>query len=102
MTTRQKSLDSEREAIFWIRIAPEDMKLVYTDENDKKRSLDVKKDQLIIRFYDDDFPNRVVVIDSKDWLENITEYHKKMKERRNASELKFKTYDVACGDCEAA
>lgn len=86
-------LESQREAISRIWIAPEDMKMVYTNENGEKETLDVKKDQIIIRFYENDFSHRMIVVDSKEWVENITKYNKKLEERRNCNTLKN-----ACGD----
>ena len=104
-TKELSGLESQREAISRIWIAPEDMKMVYTSENGEKEILDVKKDQIIIRFYENDFPHRMIVVDSKEWVENITKYNKRLEERRNCNALKnacsgAPEEDDAC--CEAA
>lgn len=98
-TKELSNLDSEREAVSWVRTAPEDMKLVYVKENGENETLDIKKGQMIIRFYESYFPHRVIVVDSNEWLENITEYNKKMKDRHNENTLKTTCDLESCDAC---
>ena len=95
-TKELSALESQREAISRVWIAPEDMKIVYTNENGEKETLDVKKNQIILRFYEKDFPYQIITVDSKEWTENITNYNKTMEERRNA----LKKCNVDCESCD--
>lgn len=95
-TKELSGLESQREAISRIWIAPEDMKILHTKENGEKKSFDVKKGQLIVRFYEDDFPHRIIVVDSKEWLENITVYNKTREDRRKECALKESCDCAAC------
>lgn len=65
-------LDSERDSISRIYVATEPMHVVFGD-GECKKEFDVKKDDIIITFYScgSDWPNRVVVARSKDWITNF-------------------------------
>lgn len=73
------SLDSQREAIQRIYLAEEPMHVVY-GSGEYKREVDVKKDDVIVTFYTDDFENRIVVVKSKDWANNLKKYNKRQQE----------------------
>lgn len=87
------SLDSKREAISRIWIAEEPMTIIVKRYN-KDYTLNAKKNDIIISFYDDTFENPVVVVKSKDWVKNIEAYEEWQKECR------LKRAEKA--DCETA
>lgn len=82
-------LDSEREAIQRIYIAPEDMHVVYSS-GEYKRELDVKEGDLIITFYTPDFEHRVISVTNSDWVENLE------KDKARQRECKM----CACEPCD--
>lgn len=73
------SLSTQREAIQRIYLAEEPMHVVY-GSGEYKREVDVKKDDIIVTFYTDDFENRIVVVKSKDWANNLKKYNKRQQE----------------------
>jgi hypothetical protein len=73
------TVDSQREAIQRIYLAEEPMHVVY-GSGEYKREVDVKKDDIIVTFYTDDFENRIVVVKNKDWANNLKKYNKRQQE----------------------
>ena len=72
-------LDGQREAIQRIYLAEEPMHVIY-GRGEYKREVDVKKDDIIVTFYTDDFENRIVVVKNKDWANNLKKYNKRQQE----------------------
>lgn len=72
---------SQREAISRIYLVEEPMEVV-VKRNDKNYTMTAKKDDLVIKFYDQDYEYPAIVVRSKDWTKNIKGYNKKMEERR--------------------
>jgi hydroxymethylpyrimidine pyrophosphatase-like HAD family hydrolase len=97
-TQEISSIDSAREAISRIWVAEEPMTIV-CDTKRAKYELAAKKGDIIIKFYDYDYPFPVVIAKSKDWVKNIDAFNKEMEKRRKETE---KREDPApCeGDCD--
>lgn len=77
-TQEISSIDSAREAISRIWVVEEPMTVV-CDTKKAKYELTAKKGDIIIKFYDFDFPFPVVLAKSKDWVKNINAYDEKMR-----------------------
>ena len=71
-------LDYISNNIDWVYMAPEDMEVVYM-QNEIPVKIDVKKNDIIIQFYDRSFCskdwNNVVVIDNEQWKTNVLSYN---------------------------
>lgn len=80
---------SQRESIQRIYLAEEPMHVVY-GSGEYKREADVKKDDLIITFYTNDFENQMIVVKSKDWVNNLKKYNKRQQELKEEWALKNK------------
>lgn len=97
-----EQLDGEREGIQRIYLVKEPMHVVYTSGKYRKE-LDVKKDDIIITFYTDDFKDKIVVAKSKDWVKNIkswNEKEQKIKEEWAAKQLAENCNEPdCCGTC---
>ncbi len=99
------SLKSKPIGIDTIYVAPENSDLEYTDPKDGKViTKSVKKNDIIITFYRDDFDTPFVVIKSKDWLkafDNYDEAEQKRKEKWAAdrAEVCGDTPCVSCDKC---
>lgn len=91
-------MPTEREGISRIYLAKEPMHVVY-GEGEYKRELDVKKDDIIITFYSNDWKERVVVAKSKDWVNNLKEWNKKEQRLKEEWAHKQASADLGCGDC---
>lgn len=87
--------------------ATEDSHVKYITNNDEVFETDVKKGDIIITFYNSDFPHKCIVINSPEWAENIDAY-KKAEQARKEKWAKDKggvPESEPCesaGDCEAA
>lgn len=72
------------------------------NRNNKHYETDAKKGDVVIIFYDQDFPKPIIAVSSEDWVNNINKYNEVMAERRNNCMKTCKCEDCpTCGDCEA-
>ena len=91
-------VQSEREGINRIYLAKEPMHVVY-GEGEYKKELDVKKDDIIITFYSDDWKERIVVAKSKDWVNNIKAWNKEEQRRKEEWAAKHAECDFSDTCC---
>lgn len=71
-TNTVKGLKSIRSDIDRIYSAPEDMQICYTNNNNERVTLEAKKGDIIVTFYDYDYiVNKVVVVKNAKWKENL-------------------------------
>lgn len=68
-------IDSSRSAVNRIYRVSEDCELNVKIGNFIKE-FNVKKGDIVVTFYEDVFPNKVVIIDNKEWNENLDAYEK--------------------------
>lgn len=94
------SMETQREGIQRIYLAEEPMHVVYSS-GEYKREVDVKKDDIVITFYSDDFKERMIVVKSKEWVNNFKAYNKRMQEVREkwAAENNDPTCEACCKAC---
>lgn len=92
-----QNLTSDREAINRISLLDDDCEIVSReyDENGNAitKRLIGKKGQIMIAFYENSFKHKVILVDNEDWVENITEYNKKIEEIKSKS-------DSVSGECD--
>lgn len=93
-------IDSERESISRIYMANEPMHVVF-GEGEFKKEFDVKKDDIIITFYScgTDWPHRVVVAKSKEWIANFKANHKAEQKAKEEWAKKRSNLSNEAGDC---
>lgn len=94
------SLNGQREAIQRIYLAEEPMHVVCCC-GEYKREVDVKKDDIIVTFYTDDFENRIVVVKNKDWANNLKKYNKRQQEIKEKWAAAESDKCDECCDCPA-
>ena len=71
-TNTVKGLNPIRCDIDRVYSAPEDMQICYTNNNNERVTLEAKKGDIIVTFYDYDYiVNRVVVVKNTKWKENL-------------------------------
>lgn len=71
-TNTVKGLKAIRSDIDRIYSAPEDMQICYTNNNNERVTLEAKKGDIIVTFYDYDYiVNKVVVVKNTRWKENL-------------------------------
>ncbi len=94
-------IDSERESISRIYMANEPMHVVF-GEGEFKKEFDVKKDDIIITFYScgTDWPHRVVVAKSKEWIANFKAQHKAEQKAKEEWAKKQAASTNGCADCD--
>lgn len=93
-TQEISSIDSAREAISRIWVVEEPMTVVCQTKK-AKYELTAKKGDIIIKFYDCDFPFPVVIAKSKDWVKNINTYNEKMRKAMEERFAKKKEADLS-------
>lgn len=98
-----KRLEPLRFDIDSIYTAPEDMQVCYTNNNNQHITLEAKKGDIIITFYNYDYiVNNVIVVKNNKWKENLINQQCDIDNRQNRS-VKFSELSdthVVCKDCE--
>ena len=85
-TNTVKGLKPIRSDIDYIYSAPEDMQICYTNNNNERVTLEAKKGDIIVTFYDYDYiVNKVVVVKNTKWKENLIS--KKCNEENQQNKL---------------
>lgn len=84
-------------AVNSVWVADDDMPLEWYDNGGNKHTINVKKNDIIIAFYDRDFKHKIVVANSEDWLDNITAY-KEYQEKEKAEWAKRNSNSNCTGD----
>lgn len=85
-------LPSKREAISRIYLIDEPG--VFTTEDG---DINVKSGDIVIRFYESNFPKKVIVVKSKDWKNNLKTYDEIIQKEKE--EWASKKDDIPCEDC---
>ena len=98
-----QAIDRSARCIDDVYVIPEDAHVEWTSKlfPDKTICTDVKKDDILITFYDRDLGTDFVVIKSEDWLKalnNAKKADQKRKEEWAAKQKESKSMAIACGD----
>lgn len=99
-----KVIERSARGIDEVYVVPEDAHIEWTSKlfPDKTVEADVKKDDILITFYDRDLGADFVIVKSEDWLEalnNAKEADQKRKEEWAAKQKESAHVNVACEDC---
>lgn len=107
-TAEVTAINRSARAIDDIYIIPEDAHIEWTSKfsPDKVIEADVKKNDILVTFYDRDLGTDFVIVQSEDWLKalnNAKEADQKRKEEWAARQKENKSMALACGDacCES-
>ena len=103
-TAEVQAINRSARGIDDVYVIPEDANIEWTSKllNDKTFCTDVKKNDILITFYDRDLGTDFVVIKSEDWLKalnNAKEADQKRKEEWAAKQNENAHVNVACEDC---
>lgn len=71
-------MECDREAIRNVYLINGPMHVVYSS-GEKKKEFDVNENDIVIEFYERDFPNPLVVANSSEWVDNIKAYRTKQQ-----------------------
>lgn len=99
-----QAINRSARGIDEIYVIPEDAHIEWTSKlfPDKTVEADIKKDDILITFYDRDFGIDFVIIKSKDWLkalDNAKAADQKLKEEWAAKQKESSYVNAACEDC---
>ena len=103
-TVEATAINRSARAIDDIYIIPEDAHIEWTSKFFPNKTIcaDVKKDDILITFYDSDLGTDFVIIKSEDWLKalnNAKEADQKRKEEWAAKQKESAHVNVSCEDC---
>lgn len=98
-----KAIERSARGIDDVYVVPEDAHIEWVSKlfPDKTVEADVKKDDILITFYDRDLGADFVVVKSEDWLKalnNAKEADQKRKEEWAAKQKQSAHVNAACGD----
>lgn len=91
-----KSFNRSRASIDDIFFIKEDTKVVF-DRGEYKAELEAKAGDIVVTFYEEQFPNRVIVVNNEQWKENLEAY--KVWEQKQKEEWAEKKSDPCCENC---
>lgn len=107
-TAEVKAINRSARGIDDIYVIPEDAHIEWESKflPDKIIEVDVKKNDILVTFYDKDLGTDFVIIKSEDWLKylnNAKEADQKRKEEWAAKQKENKSMALDCGDacCES-
>jgi hypothetical protein len=97
------SINRSTRGIDDVYVIPEDAHIEWRSRMfpDKTIEADVKKDDILVIFYDKDLGTDFVIIKSTDWLKalnNAADADQKRKEEWAAKQKENKSEDLVCGD----
>ena len=103
-TTEVQAIERSTRGIDDVYVIPEDAHVEWTSKlfPNKAISADVKKDDILITFYDRDLGADFVIVKSEDWLKalnNAKAADQKRKEEWAAKQKENGPRDLACDDC---
>ena len=103
-TTDVYAINRSARCIDDVYVIPEDANVEWTSNMfpDKITCTDVKKDDILITFYDRDLGTDFVIIKSEDWLKainNAKEADQKRKEEWAAKQKESAHVNASCEDC---
>ena len=102
-TNTVKKLEHLRSDIDRIYSAPEDMQICYTNNNNERVTLEAKKGDIIVTFYDYDYiVNKVVVVKNTKWKENLISMQcdEENKQNRFVKMSSLRSRRDVCDGCE--
>lgn len=102
-TAEVQAINRSARGIDDVYVIPEDANVEWTSKFFPNKTIcaDVKKDDILITFYDSDLGTDFVIIKSEDWLKainNAKEADQKRKEEWAAKQKENKPMALACGD----
>jgi len=92
------SFPSDREAINRIHLIKEAMHVVIGN-GESKEEFDVEPGDILIRFYEDIFPHRAIVVKNAEWKENLEYYNSEMQRQKEEWAKNKANKCPCCGDC---
>jgi hypothetical protein len=93
-----KSFDRSRSSIDDVFFIKEDTKVVF-ERGEYKAELDAKAGDIVVTFYEEHFPNRVIVVNNEQWKENLETYEAWEQIQKEEWAAKKVNGDPCC-DCE--
>lgn len=102
-TAEVKAINRSTRGIDDVYVIPEDAHIEWRSRMfpDKTVEADVKKDDILVTFYDNDLGTDFVIIKSTDWLNalnNAADVNQKRKEEWAAKQKENKSEAIDCGD----
>ncbi len=91
-----KPFDRSRSSIDDIFFVKEDTKIVF-ERGEYKAELEAKAGDIVVTFYEEQFPNRVIVVNNEQWKENLETYA--AWEQKQKEEWAEKKSDPCCENC---
>lgn len=99
-----QAINRSARGIDEVYVIPEDANVEWTSKFSPNKTIcaDVKKDDILITFYDRDFGTDFVIIKSEDWLkalDNAKAADQKRKEEWAAKQKESSYVNATCEDC---
>lgn len=90
-------VNSDREAISTVLRITEPIHIVY-NRNNKRIELDGEDGDILIVFYDNAFPNPIILVHSAEWAENLIKYDEEQQRIKEKWANEAAKGDAVCAD----
>ena len=91
-----KPFDCSRGSVDNVFLVKEDTKVVF-ERGEYKTELEAKAGDVVVTFYEKQFPNKVIVVNNEQWKENLETYE--AWEQKQKEEWAEKKSDPCCECC---
>ena len=92
-----KPFDCSRGSVDNVFLVKEDTKVVF-ERGEYKTELEAKAGDVVVTFYEKQFPNKVIVVNNEQWKENLETYE--AWEQKQKEEWAEKNSDPCCECCK--
>lgn len=86
------------QAIDDVYLLNEDTKIISFDKDDNKSEKIGKAGDIVVSFWKNEFPHRIIIVSNNEWKENIETYN--AAEQKRKEEWASKKVAEGCNDCE--
>ena len=94
-TLDAKFLPSDRQSFDYVQMVDEDCIVKLGDEE-----VEAEAGDIVIKFYESDFPHRFVVVKNEEWKENLLKYRELEQKRKEEWAKKHSSNDCICEACD--
>ena len=88
----------DRQAVDDVYLLKEDTKILSFDKDGNKYEKIGKAGDIVITFWEDEFPHRIIVVSNNEWRDNIETYNVKEQKRKEEWAAKHANESEPCCD----
>lgn len=92
------AVNHSREAVNNVFFLKEDTTVIYS-KNGESKTINAKAGDIVVSFYEEKFPNKIIVVNNNEWKENIEAYDA-WEQKRKEEWAKNHSENPNCCECD--